>query len=196
MFACVYRSGDKYISSPAFPHQESAANSMQDAGLTEFAEGGFVFSLEPVGHGGLRGFRMRKPGSPEAQYIVDARDQVLGRLATRIATVLRGKHKPAFSPHVDGGDFVVVVNAGEVRVTGRKLADKRYWRHSGYIGGIRSVTLERMLQTHPERVIESAVRGMLPRGPLGRKLGRKLKVYASSEHPHGAQKPEPMETAS
>jgi large subunit ribosomal protein L13 len=125
-------------------------------------------------------------------YIVDAQDAVLGRLATQVATVLRGKHKPTYTPHVDGGDFVVVVNAGMVKVTGRKEQQKLYWRHTGYPGGERSITLEKMRAEHPERIIQAAVKGMLPKGPLGSKLIKKLKVYASPEHPHKAQKPETL----
>ena len=126
-------------------------------------------------------------------FVVDANGQTLGRLASQVAHVLRGKHKPSFTPHVDTGDFIIVVNAEKIRLTGRKLEQKRYYRHSGYVGSIRSVTAGRMLETFPERVIEAAVRGMLPRGPLGRKTFSKLKVYAGEEHPHAAQKPEPME---
>lgn len=127
-------------------------------------------------------------------YVADANDQVLGRLATRIATILRGKHKPIWSPHVDAGDFVIVINARHVKLTGRKLEQKTYYRHSGYMGGIKETTAGRLLETHPERVITAAVKGMLPRGPLGRRMLRKLKVYADAEHPHAAQKPEPLET--
>jgi large subunit ribosomal protein L13 len=126
-------------------------------------------------------------------FVVDAKGKVLGRLASQVAHILRGKHKPLFTPHVDAGDFVVVVNAREVEVTGRKREGKIYHRHSGYPGGIHSVTLGRLLETHPERVIEGAVRGMLPKGRLGRRMARKLKVYAGAEHPHAAQKPEPLE---
>ncbi len=126
-------------------------------------------------------------------FVLDANEQILGRLATRVATVLRGKHKASFTPHVDGGDFVIVVNARHVKLSGRKLDQKTYWRHSGYPGGIRSVTARRLLETHPERVLEYAVKGMLPKGPLGRKMIRKLKVYADGEHPHAAQKPQPLE---
>jgi len=137
---------------------------------------------------------MAKPDEVQRDwYVVDATDQTLGRLATKIATVLRGKHKPQYTPHVDVGDFVVVVNADKVAVTGRKLDQKMYHRHSGYPGGLRSITLRRQLELHPERVIESAVRGMLPKGPLGRKMYKKLKVYASAEHPHEAQQPQPLE---
>lgn len=126
-------------------------------------------------------------------YVVDADDRVLGRLATEIARVLRGKHKPSYTPHVDGGDFVIVVNAQKVRLTGRKREQKAYYRHTGYPGGIRSVTAGRLLETAPERVIEAAVRGMLPKNRLGRQMFRKLKVYAGPEHPHAAQQPEPLE---
>lgn len=125
-------------------------------------------------------------------YVVDATDQTLGRLATQIASILRGKTKPQYTPHEDVGDFVVVINAEKVRVTGRKLDQKMYYRHTGYPGGIRSVTLRRQLEKHPERVIEHAVKGMLPRGPLGRRQFKKLKVYKGSDHPHQAQMPKPL----
>lgn len=119
--------------------------------------------------------------------VVDAQGQMLGRLASEVAQTLSGKRKPIYSPHLDVGDFVVVVNAEKIRVTGRKLQQKRYYRHSGYPGGFRSETLARALETHPTRVIERAVRGMLPRGPLGDAMMRKLKVYAGPSHPHKAQ---------
>ncbi|MBI2527679.1 MAG: 50S ribosomal protein L13 [Candidatus Rokubacteria bacterium] len=125
-------------------------------------------------------------------YVVDAGGKVLGRLASRVATILRGKHKPTFAPHLDVGDHVVVINAEKVHLTGRKLTDKIYRWHSGYIGGLREVSAEKMLKAHPERVIEWAVQGMLPKGRLGRAMARKLKVYRGSEHPHSAQKPEPL----
>jgi large subunit ribosomal protein L13 len=125
--------------------------------------------------------------------VVDATGQTLGRLATQIATSLRGKTKPEYTPHVDTGDFVVVVNAEKISVTGNKRADKRYYRHSGYPGGIKERTLEEMLRRRPEEVIRLAVKGMLPRTRLGRKQLTKLKVYAGPEHPHVAQKPKPME---
>ena len=128
-------------------------------------------------------------------YVVDATDLTLGRLATQIASVLRGKHKPEYTPHEDVGDFVVVVNAEKVQVTGRKLDQKRYYHHTGYPGGIKSITLRKQLQKHPERVIEHAVRGMLPHGPLGRRQFKKLKVYAGPEHPHQAQSPKPLPIA-
>jgi large subunit ribosomal protein L13 len=126
-------------------------------------------------------------------YVVDAEGQTLGRLATRIADVLRGKRKPEYTPHIDTGDFVIVVNAEKIRVTGDKLRQKTYWRHSGYPGGIRSRTLEEMLARRPEEVIRKAVKGMLPRNRLGRAQLRKLKVYAGPDHPHQAQQPETME---
>ena len=135
-----------------------------------------------------------KPNEVQREwYVVDATDKTLGRLASRIATILRGKHKPQFTPHEDVGDFVVVVNAEKVHITGRKLDQKVYYRHTGYPGGIRAVSLRRQLEVHPERVIESAVRGMLPHGPLGRRMFKKLKVYAGPGHPHQAQQPKPLE---
>ena len=126
-------------------------------------------------------------------YVVDAEGRTLGRLATRIADTLRGKHKPEYTPHVDTGDFVIVINAEKVAVTGNKLRDKRYWRHSGHPGGIRSRTLGEMLDKRPEEVIRKAVRGMLPRNRLARKQLTKLKVYAGPDHPHAAQQPTEME---
>lgn len=125
-------------------------------------------------------------------YVVDATDMTLGRLSTQIAGVLRGKHKPIYTPHLDTGDYVVVVNAEKVKVTGKKLEEKIYWHHTGWVGGQKKTSLKRMLQIHPERVIEHAVRGMLPKGPLGRQMYRKLHVYAGAEHPHQAQKPEEL----
>ena len=126
-------------------------------------------------------------------YLVDASGKTLGRLATQIANVLRGKRKPTYTPHVDVGDFVVVINAEKVTVTGNKLEAKRYWRHTGYPGGIRSRTLGEMLERRPEEVLRKAVKGMLPRNRLARAQLRKLKVYAGPEHPHAAQKPEELE---
>ena len=128
-------------------------------------------------------------------YLVDADGKVLGRLATRVATILRGKHKPYFAPHLDVGDHVVVVNAEKIHLTGRKLTDKIYRWHTGYIGGLREVSAEKMLRAHPERVIEWAVQGMLPKGRLGRAMAKKLKVYRGPEHPHQSQKPEPLEAS-
>jgi large subunit ribosomal protein L13 len=126
-------------------------------------------------------------------YVVDAKDQVLGRMASSIAPILRGKHKPTYSPHLDVGDFVIVVNAKDVRLTGKKASQKTYFRHSGYMGGERHIPFRRMLERHPDRIIKLAVKGMLPKNTLGRAMLRKLKVYAGPEHPHEAQLPEPME---
>jgi large subunit ribosomal protein L13 len=135
-----------------------------------------------------------KPGSVEREWhVVDAEGQTLGRLASRIAAVLRGKHKPQYSPAVDVGDFVIVVNAEKIQVTGRKMDQKRYYRHSGYPGGLSEITLADQLQRYPHRVIKAAVRGMLPRNRLGRKMFKKLKVYAGPDHPHQAQKPKMLE---
>jgi large subunit ribosomal protein L13 len=125
-------------------------------------------------------------------YVVDLEDKVLGRAATEIARVLRGKHKPIFTPSVDTGDFVIVVNADKVRLTGNKLSQKTYYRHSGYPGGIRSVTAGKLLEQNPEEVIRKAVKGMLPKNKLGRQMFKKLKVYASSDHPHQAQQPKEL----
>ena len=125
--------------------------------------------------------------------IIDAEGIVLGRLSSIVAMRLRGKHKPIYTPHVDCGDYVIVVNADKINVTGQKLDQKIYYRHSGYPGGLKQVTLRRRLQTHPERVIESAVRGMLPKNRLGRKMFKKLKVYAGPDHPHEAQQPKSVE---
>ena len=126
-------------------------------------------------------------------WLVDAQDKPLGRLATEIARVLRGKHKPTFTPHLDTGDHVVVVNARKVRLTGKKAEKKTYFRHSGYMGHEKHVPFQRMIETHPERVIELAVKGMLPKSALGRSLGKKLRVYADGEHPHQGQRPEPLD---
>jgi large subunit ribosomal protein L13 len=128
-------------------------------------------------------------------YVIDAEGKTLGRLATQIADALRGKRKPEYTPHCDTGDFVVVVNAEKIVVTGNKLREKRYWRHSGYPGGIRSRTLEEELERRPEEVIRRAVRGMLPRNRLARRQLTKLKVYAGPDHPHAAQRPSEMEVA-
>ncbi|MGH7773922.1 MAG: 50S ribosomal protein L13 [Candidatus Binatia bacterium] len=125
-------------------------------------------------------------------YVVDAEGKVLGRLASEVAKVLRGKHKPSFAPHVDGGDFVIVINARGVTLTGKKRQEKTYYRHSEYPGGIRMTTAEKMLEDKPEALIQLAVKGMLPKNRLGRKLFNKLKVYAGPNHPHEAQKPQPL----
>ncbi len=126
-------------------------------------------------------------------YVIDADGKTLGRLATQIAHRLKGKHKADYSPHVDMGDHIVVVNAQKIRVTGRKLTDKIYYHHTGYIGGIKSIALQKLLNEHPERAIEIAVKGMLPKNPLGRAMFRKLHVFGGSEHPHQAQQPKPLE---
>ncbi|MFB5066515.1 MAG: 50S ribosomal protein L13 [Candidatus Wallacebacter cryptica] len=127
-------------------------------------------------------------------YVIDATDKTLGRLATQIATILRGKHKPIYTPHVDTGDHVIVINAEKVRLTGNKLQDKKYYRHSGYPGGLRVRTAGQILSSgRPEQVLKLAVKGMLPHNRLGRKMFKKLKVYAGNEHPHSAQKPEKLD---
>ncbi len=126
-------------------------------------------------------------------FIVDANNQVLGRLSSNIARILRGKHKPTFAPHQDVGDFVVVINAEKVKLTGKKVEQKTYHRHSGYPGGMKEISFQRMIEKHPERVIENAVRLMLPKNVLGRKMIKKLKVYAGGNHPHQAQNPKPIQ---
>ncbi len=126
-------------------------------------------------------------------YVVDAEGKTLGRLASEIARRLKGKHKPIFTPHVDTGDYIVVVNAEKIRVTGNKMKDKMYHHHTGYIGNLKSISLEKLLQKAPERVLETAVRGMLPRTPLGRAMMKKLRVFAGPEHPHQAQQPKPLD---
>ena len=134
---------------------------------------------------------MANPDKVERKwYVVDADGQTLGRLASEIAKVLRGKNKPIYTPHIDTGDYVIVVNADKVKVTGKKLDQKIYYRHSGYVGGMKEFTLREMMDRKPERVIELAVKGMLPKGPLGRAMIKKLHVYAGPEHNHAAQKPE------
>ncbi len=125
-------------------------------------------------------------------YVVDANDQTLGRLAAKIASVMLGKHKPGYTPGVDMGDFVIVVNAERVQVTGNKMLDKMYYRHSGYPGGLKSITLKEQLRTHPDRVLRAAVWGMLPHNRLGRAMLKKLKIYAGPDHPHEAQQPKPL----
>jgi large subunit ribosomal protein L13 len=127
-----------------------------------------------------------------AWFVVDAENQTLGRLSAKIASVLRGKHKAIFTPHVDTGDFVVVINAEKVKLTGNKLDDKVYYHHTGYFGGIKSITAGKLLEKRPEDVIKIAVKGMLPKNPLGRQMFTKLKVYAGAKHPHVAQQPQPL----
>ena len=138
-----------------------------------------------------------KPGDIERKwFVIDAEGVVLGRLASIVAMRLRGKHKPMYTPHIDCGDHIVIINAGKVQLTGNKLADKIYYRHTGYPGGIRSTTAGKILDgKHPERVVEKAVQRMIPKGPLGRQVLRKLKVYAGAEHPHEAQQPEFLDVA-
>ncbi|OQX32240.1 MAG: 50S ribosomal protein L13 [Candidatus Sedimenticola endophacoides] len=126
-------------------------------------------------------------------YLVDATDKTLGRLASELARRLRGKHKPEYTPHVDTGDYIVVVNCEKIRVTGNKMKDKMYHHHTGYIGNLKSINLEKLLVKAPERVIETAVKGMLPKNPLGRAMFKKLKVYAGPEHQHAAQQPRPLD---
>ncbi|MCP1673010.1 large subunit ribosomal protein L13 [Natronocella acetinitrilica] len=135
-----------------------------------------------------------KPAEVERDwFLVDASGKTLGRLASEIARRLRGKHKPEYTPHVDTGDYIVVVNADKVEVTGRKTTDKMYYRHTGYIGNLKSVNFEKLRAEHPERVIQLAVKGMLPKNPLGRAMIKKLKIYAGTDHRHTAQQPKPLE---
>jgi len=135
-----------------------------------------------------------KPESVERDwYVVDADGKTLGRLATEIASRLRGKHKPEYTPHVDTGDYIIVINCEKITVTGAKRTDKTYYHHTGFIGGIKSITFDKLLVKAPEQIIEKAVKGMLPKGPLGRAMFRKLKVYAGSEHQHAAQQPQVLD---
>jgi len=134
----------------------------------------------------------KKQDVQKAWFVIDLQDQVLGRAAAQIAHVLRGKHKAIYTPHVDTGDFVIVLNADKVKLTGNKLADKKYYRHTGFPGGIREINAAKLLDTKPEELIKKAVKGMLPKNPLGRQMFKKLKVYAGGEHPHAAQQPKPM----
>lgn len=135
---------------------------------------------------------MRPQDAHHDWYVIDATDLVLGRLATQVAQRLRGKHKPEYTPHVDTGDYIVVINAEQIRVTGNKLRNKKRFRHSGYPGGLKEITLEEELRLHPTRVIENAVKGMIPRNRLGRAMFSKLRVYAGTKHPHEAQNPKPL----
>lgn len=141
----------------------------------------------------LRTYQPKSTDIEREWHLVDADGVILGRLASEVAQLLRGKHKPAWAPHLDCGDHVIITNAAKVEVSGAKRAEKRYWRHSGYPGGIRNLTLDEMLEKHPERVIERAVRGMLPKSRLGRKMLRKLRVYAGPDHPHTGQNPQPYD---
>ena len=141
----------------------------------------------------MKTYSARKEDVERAWYLVDAEGRVLGRLASQVAQILRGKTKPIYTPHVDTGDFVVVINAEKVRLTGNKMEQKTYYRHSGYPGGLRSTTAKKLLTTKPERILKSDVKGMLPKNPLGRKMFKKLKVYRGPDHPHQAQQPQPLE---
>lgn len=141
----------------------------------------------------MKTYTPRKEDIELSWWIVDAEDKPLGRLATEVARILRGKHKPMFTPHMDTGDNVIVLNASKVKLTGRKAEQKTYFRHSGYMGGERHIPFKRMIETHPERVIELAVRGMLPKNKLGRQLRSKLRVYSGVEHPHKGQNPKTLE---
>ncbi|MCH8258057.1 MAG: 50S ribosomal protein L13 [Proteobacteria bacterium] len=136
---------------------------------------------------------VRKEDVKHAWYVVDATDKTLGRISTQIAIRLRGKHKAEYTPHVDTGDYIVVVNAEKVKVTGNKATDKTYYHHTGFPGGIKSISFEKLIEKAPERVIQMAVKGMMPKNKLSRSMLSKLKVYAGSEHPHAAQKPQPLE---
>ena len=141
----------------------------------------------------MKTFSAKKEDVVHDWYVVDAELHTLGHLAVKIAHILRGKHKPIYTPHVDTGDFIVVTNAEKINLTGNKLEDKMYHRYTGYIGNLKSINLGKLLDTHPERVIENAVKGMLPKNPLGRAMYRKLHVYAGPEHPHEAQQPTQLE---
>ena len=134
---------------------------------------------------------MAKPEEMERKwYVIDAEDKVLGRLATEVATILRGKHKPIYTPHVDTGDFVIIINADKVKLTGKKLEQKKYYYHTGYPGGLKAVPYKQMMEKNPEKAIELAVKGMMPKNRLGRQMYKKLKVYSGPEHNHEAQRPE------
>ncbi len=141
----------------------------------------------------MKTYQAKEADLAKQWWVIDAEGKPLGRVATRVATVLRGKHKPEFAPHMDAGDFVVVVNADKVALSGRKWAQKRYYRYSGYIGGLKEATASELRDKHPERLIKLAVKGMLPKTRLGRRQNRKLKVYASPNHPHQAQLPKTLE---
>ncbi len=141
----------------------------------------------------MKTYNATKETAQHNWYMVDAAGKTLGRLASEVAKRLRGKHKPEYTPHVDTGDYIIVINASLVKVTGKKTTDKIYYSHTGYPGGIKAVTFDKLLAKHPERVIEKAVKGMLPKNPLGRDMYRKLKVYSGKEHPHEAQQPKVLD---
>lgn len=140
----------------------------------------------------MKTFKLTPENIDHKWYVVDAQNRILGRVASQIANRLRGKHKPEYSPHMDNGDFIIVVNCDKIRVTGNKLLEKKYYRHSGWVGGLKETSLADMLSRHPTRVITHAVKGMLPRNKLGRAMLKKLKVYPGPDHPHKAQKPQPL----
>jgi large subunit ribosomal protein L13 len=152
-----------------------------------------VFVAKDVVEPNVRTFSAKTETARRDWFVVDATDKTLGRLASEIAKRLRGKHKPEYTPHVDTGDYIVVVNAAKVRVTGKKATDKMYYHHSGYPGGIKSASFEKLMAKTPERALELAVKGMLPKNPLGRAMFRKLKVYAGADHNHRAQQPQPLQ---
>ncbi len=137
----------------------------------------------------MKTFSAKKEDIKPKWHMIDANGEILGRLAVTVAKVIRGKHKPTFTPHVDTGDFVIIINAHKVRLTGKKMKDKMYYRHTGYPGGIRSISAEKLLQKKPEEVLRKAIRGMLPKNSLGRHILKKAKIYASADHPHSAQQP-------
>lgn len=141
----------------------------------------------------MKTYNATKETARHSWFMVDASGKTLGRLASEVARRLRGKHKPEYTPHVDTGDYIIVINASQVKVTGKKTTDKVYYSHSGYPGGIKAITFEKLLAKHPEKVIEKAIKGMLPKNPLGRAMYRKLKVYAGAEHPHQAQEPKTLD---
>lgn len=140
----------------------------------------------------MKTFMQRKEDVERKWYIVDATDKTLGRLSTKVATVLRGKHKPTYTPHIDGGDYVIIINAEKIRLTGNKLNDKLYYNHSGYPGGLRTRTAKEMVANYPVEMLERSIKGMLPNGRLGRQMYKKLFVYAGEEHPHTAQEPKEL----
>lgn len=140
----------------------------------------------------MKTFSLKEREIDRKWFVVDAKNLILGRMASQIANRLRGKYKPEFCPHIDNGDFIVVINCEKIKVTGKKLEEKIYYRHSGWVGGLKETTLQQMLAKHPDRVITLAVRGMLPKNKLGRAMLKRLKVYAGSEHPHFAQNPQPL----
>lgn len=141
----------------------------------------------------MRTFTAKSAEVQRDWFVIDAADKVLGRVATEVARRLRGKHKPVYTPHVDTGDYIIIVNAEKIRVTGNKTKDKMYHHHTGYPGGLKSIAFDKLIDKAPERVLQSAVKGMLPKGPLGREMFRKLKIYAGPEHQHTAQQPQPLE---